>query len=33
VQGRSVGWRGVEPEAPAAPVPDVASTVRPTLFR
>jgi len=33
VQGRSVGWRGVEPEVPPAPVPDVASTARPTLLR
>jgi hypothetical protein len=23
VQGRSVGWRGVEPEVPAAPVAQV----------
>ena len=33
VQGKSVGWRGVEPEVPAPPVSDVAATVRPTLQR
>jgi hypothetical protein len=33
VQGKSVGWRGVEHEAPATPVGDVADTVRPSLFR
>jgi len=32
VQGRSVGWRGVEPEVPALPVQQVATTARPTLF-
>jgi cellulose synthase/poly-beta-1,6-N-acetylglucosamine synthase-like glycosyltransferase len=33
VQGRSVGWRGVEPEVPPAPAPQVASAARPTLLR
>jgi peptidoglycan-N-acetylglucosamine deacetylase len=37
VQGKPVGWRGVEPEAPAAPEPapveSVPTAVRSTLFR
>jgi cellulose synthase/poly-beta-1,6-N-acetylglucosamine synthase-like glycosyltransferase len=32
VQGRSVGWRGVEPEVPAPPVERVTASARPTLF-
>jgi len=38
VQGHSVGWRGVEHEAPvvaatpSAPAEPAASTARPTLF-
>jgi cellulose synthase/poly-beta-1,6-N-acetylglucosamine synthase-like glycosyltransferase len=32
VQGRSVGWRGVEPEVPAAPVERVPAAARSTLF-
>jgi cellulose synthase/poly-beta-1,6-N-acetylglucosamine synthase-like glycosyltransferase len=32
VQGRSVGWRGVEPELPAPPVERVTAAARPTLF-
>jgi hypothetical protein len=36
VQGHSVGWRGVEHEAPAPPAPpvvDEAHTAGPTLLR
>jgi cellulose synthase/poly-beta-1,6-N-acetylglucosamine synthase-like glycosyltransferase/spore germination protein YaaH/peptidoglycan/xylan/chitin deacetylase (PgdA/CDA1 family) len=33
VQGRPVGWRGVEPEPPLAPMEQVPSPARSTLFR